>query len=247
MPDPSVSIVIPALNEAATLPRLLAALATEPTAEIIVVDGGSTDGTAALAASAGARVLVTRPGRGSQLAAGAEAAAGDILLFLHADTTFPAGGLAAMDAALAADPALVGGNFTLLFDGGTPFDAWLTWRYAWARRRGLYYGDSGVFVRRDAYQRLGGIRPLALMEDYEFTRRLERLGPTCCIASPPLVTSSRRFAGRHPVAIVAGWIAIHLLYHLGVPPAVLAWLYDSPRRRRHPAVQRPSSPFSAQS
>lgn len=242
-----LSIIIPALNEAATLPRLLAALAAEPPAEIVVVDGGSTDGTAALAAAAGVRVLQTRPGRGRQLGAGADAAAGDILLFLHADTTFPAGGLAAIGAALAADPALVGGNFRLRFDGDSEFAAWLTGLYARLRLRGVYYGDSGVFVRRDAYARLGGIRPLALMEDYDFTRRLEQLGPTCCIGEPLLVTSSRRFAGRRKRAIVAGWLFIHLLYHLKVPTGVLAWLYNSTRRRRHPAVQRASNPFSAQS
>jgi hypothetical protein len=85
------------------------------------------------------------------------------------------------------------------------------------------------------------------MEDYDFTRRLERLGPTCCIAAPPLVTSSRRFVGRHPAAIVAGWLLIHLLYHLKVPSGVLAWLYDSARRRHRTAAQRGSRPFSAQS
>jgi len=244
---PGLSVVIPTLNEAVALPRLLAALAAEPADEVIVADGGSSDGTAALASAAGVRVLVGPPGRGRQLAAGAAAARGDIVLFLHADTIFPAGGLAAIRAALDRDPALVGGNFRLLFDGGTAFDAWLTWRYAWARRRGLYYGDSGIFVRRDAYERLGGIKPLALLEDYEFTRRLERLGPTCCIEEPPLVTSSRRFAGRHPVAIVAGWIVLHALYYIGVPTAVLARLYDSQRRRRPGPPQRDSTPFSAQS
>jgi rSAM/selenodomain-associated transferase 2 len=244
--SPLISVIVPALNEVATLPRLLAALGTEPAAEIIVVDGGSTDATAALAASAGTRVLVSPPGRGRQLAAGAAEARGAILLFLHADSTFPVGGLDAIRAALDSDPALVGGNFTLLFDGGTAFDAWLAGFYVRLRARGIYYGDSGVFVRREVYARLGGFRPLALMEDYDFTRRLERLGPTCCVAEPLLVTSSRRFAGRHPAAIVAGWLLIHLLYHLKVPAGVLAWLYDSPRRRRA-AAQRGSRPFSAQS
>ncbi len=95
---------------------------------------------------------------------------------------------------------------------------------------GLYYGDSGIFVRARIYRALGGIRPLAVMEDYDFSRRLERAGPTCCIAEPPLVTSSRRFHGRRPAAIVWGWLKIHALYHLGVAPARLARLYDSERR-----------------
>jgi rSAM/selenodomain-associated transferase 2 len=242
-----VSIVIPTLNEAAALPRLLGALAGEAAVEIIVVDGGSSDGTPALAASAGARIIATPPCRGRQLAAGAALAQGDVLLFLHADSLFPEGGIAAIRRALDGDPALVGGNFTLHFDGGTRFDAWLTGFYAWIRRHGLYYGDSGVFVRRDAYERLGGIRPLSVLEDYNFTRRLERFGRTCCIATPPLVTSSRRFAGRSPAAIVAGWLLIHLLYYLKAPDRVLAWVYDSTRRGQRAPAQRAAKPFSAQS
>ncbi len=113
-----------------------------------------------------------------------------------------------------------------MFDGDTGFSRWLTGFYAWFRRHGLYYGDSGVFVRRDVYRALGGIGPIALMEDFEFTRRLERIGPTCCLEDPPLVTSSRRFEGRHPLAIVWGWSVIHALYYLKVSPVRLAQLYD---------------------
>ncbi len=119
----------------------------------------------------------------------------------------------------------------MIFDGDDGFSRWLTGACAWIRRHGLYYGDSGVFVRADAYRVLGGVRSIAVMEDYDFVRRLQKFGPTCCIDDPPLVTSSRRFAGRHPLAIVWGWIKIHALYHLGVPPRRLAVLYDSGRRR----------------
>ena len=226
-----ISVVIPTLNEAERLPALIAALrAQDPGCEVIVVDGGSGDATPDLAAARGARVLASAPGRGQQLKRGAEAAKGEVLLFLHADSVFPAGGLAQIEKTLAAAPAVVGGNFRVIFDGGTGFDRWLTRFYVWFRRRGLYYGDSGIFVRAGAYRALGGIRPLAVMEDYDFSRRLERAGPTCCIAEPPLVTSSRRFHGRRPAAIVWGWLKIHALYHLGVAPARLARLYDSERR-----------------
>ena len=125
---------------------------------------------------------------------------------------------------------MVGGNFRILFDGGGGFDRWLTGFYAWFRRYGLYYGDSGIYVRREAYRAMGGLRPIAVMEDFDFTRRLERYGETCCIADPPLVTSSRRFRGRHPVAIVWGWLKIHALYYFGVSPDRLARMYDSERR-----------------
>lgn len=232
-----ISIVIPVLNEAERVPGLLARLAGEGVShEVIVVDGGSTDATVLVAQTAGARVLRAPPGRGQQLAAGAATATGETLLFLHGDSRFPTGGLAQIERALARDPDCLGGNFRLLFDGDTPFSRWLTGFYARIRARGLYYGDSGVFVRRRVYDALGGIRPIDLMEDYDFTRRLERLGRTCCIEDPPLVTSSRRFEGRRPMAIVLGWIEIHALFHLGVPPRLLARRYEAQRRRAQDAV-----------
>ncbi len=227
-----ISVVIPTLNEARNLPRLLRALQreTEPH-EIVVADGGSRDGTRRLARAAGARLVRSAPGRGQQLAAGAGAARGDILLFLHADSRFPTGGLARVARTLAEARDCPGGNFRLLFDGDTGFSRWLTGFYAWIRARGLYYGDSGIFVRRAVYRELGGIRPVALMEDYDFVRRLERRGRTCCIEDPPLVTSSRRFEGRRPFGIVLGWIEIHLLFYLGASPAYLARRYETQRRR----------------
>jgi len=228
-----ISIIIPTLNEARRLPALLRRLAEEGEAhEIIVVDGGSRDGTVVAAERFGARVIACPRGRGRQLAAGAQAASGEVLLFLHADSEFPPGGLRAVAAILAAAPQRVGGNFRLVFDGGDAFSAWLTRFYAWLRRRGLYYGDSGIFLRRSVLQAIGGIRPYEVMEDFDLVRRLERAGPTICISEPPLATSSRRFAGRHPVAIVAGWLWIHALFLLGVPTLLLDGLYDSARQRR---------------
>ena len=210
-----ISVVIPTLNEAEHLPRLICGLRGQmPGCEIIVADGGSRDGTVSAARALGATVVRSAPGRGQQLAQGAAMAAGDVLLLLHADSVFPAGGLARITERLAESPRLIGGNFRLVFDGDDAFSRRLTRFYAWMRRRGLYYGDSAVFVRRQVYQALGGIRPVALMEDYDFTRRLEKAGPTCCIDDAPLVTSSRRFAGRRPLAIVWGWLKIHALYHL---------------------------------
>lgn len=221
-----ISVIIPALNEAGNIAPLLTALrAEEASHEIIVIDGGSTDSTAATAEAAGARVVSSPPGRGLQIVRGVEAATGDILLFLHADSLFPRGGLAAIAQALDRDPRLVGGNFRLLFDGGTPFSRWLTGFYAKLRWIGLYYGDSGIFVRRAVYDAIGGIRPIALMEDLDFVQRLERCGKTCRIQHPPLVTSSRRFEGRAPMAIVYGWIKLHLMFWFGASPDRLARIY----------------------
>ena len=228
-----ISVIIPVLNEAAGLALLLAQLSREPSPhEIIVVDGGSLDGSLAVARAHGTRWARSAPGRGQQIVRGADLARGDVLLFLHADCCFPAGGLAAIEGHLAARGDCPGGNFRLHFDGKGPFCRWLDGFYAWIRSHGFYYGDSGIFVRRGVYDALGGLRPIALMEDYDFVRRLERLGPTGCLQEPALVTSGRRFQGRRPWAIVSGWLLIHALFHLGVPPGWLAWLYNSKRRSR---------------
>ncbi|MEE8333301.1 MAG: TIGR04283 family arsenosugar biosynthesis glycosyltransferase [Alphaproteobacteria bacterium] len=225
-----ISVIIPTLNEALSLPGLLEALAGETAShEVIVVDGGSTDGTGDIARGAGAQLIAAPRGRGAQLAAGVAAARGEVLFFLHADTRLNAGALAAISCALLRHPAVIGGNFRLLFDGDDDFSRWLDGFYERIRARGIYYGDSGIWVRRAAYEALGGIRPLALMEDYDMVRRLERAGETLCIEAPALITSSRRFSSRGKWRIVAGWLAIHLLFHLRVPPPLLARLYNSAR------------------
>ena len=198
--------------------------------EIIVCDGGSTDGTAAFARDAGATIVSTERGRGQQLAAGAKRAMGDVLVFLHADTVLAPGAVRAVSDALA-DPGIAGGNFRVLFDGPSDFAAWLTGYYAWLRSHALYYGDSVIFVRRTVYDSIGGIKPIALMEDYDLVRRLEAFGQTICIDTPPVVTSSRRFEGRKPWRIYAQWVIIHALYYLRVRPSLLARLYRSAAHR----------------
>jgi rSAM/selenodomain-associated transferase 2 len=221
-----ISVVIPTLDEADRLPALIEALRREPElAEIVVADGCSGDGTAELAARLGTRVVTTERGRGQALRTGAALAIGEILLFLHADSSFPKGGLCALCAALDRDPRVPGGNFRVLFDGTGRFARGLTVAYPWLRVATLYYGDSGIFVRRAVYEAIGGIRPIPLMEDYDFVRRLERAGPTCRIEEPPLTTSARKFTGRRAGAIVSGWVIVHVLYWLGVSPERLARLY----------------------
>lgn len=231
---PPLSIIIPTLNERGNLERLLGEITSqaEP-AEIVVADGGSDDGTDAVARAAEVSLVRCARGRGRQLAAAAAAAQGDILLFLHADSQLGAGALTAIRQALAARPDAVGGNFRILFDGDQRFDRWLERAYAWWRGHGIYYGDSGIFVRRAIHDAIGGMRPIALMEDYDFVRRLERAGPTLCIAEPPLLTSSRKFRRRNKLAVVSGWLWLHALWHLGVSPDRLARIYygrSLPRR-----------------
>jgi len=226
-----ISVIIPTMNEVGNLPSLLEELGTHHSGvEFIVVDGGSTDGTRQVELQKNVRLIESAPGRGIQLKVGASAARGDILWFLHADCRVGQGALAAIKNEMAMHPESPGGNFRLLFDGDDDFSDWLNGFYARIRACGFYYGDSGVFVRRDAYLQVGGVRMLALMEDYDFNRRLERLGETRVIESPPLVTSSRRFEGRHKWAIISQWLVIHALFYLRVPSMGLAWLYNSTRR-----------------
>jgi len=225
------SVIIPTWNEAKRIGDVVARLVgDELVDEVIVADAGSPDGTATIAERAGARIVRAPQGRGQQLRAGAAVAGGEVLIFLHADTQLPAGALAAVQAALR-DPGVIGGNFRVMFDGDSTFADWLTGFYSWFRSKGLYYGDSVMFLRRDVYRQLGGFRPLALMEDYDLNRRMERHGGTVCIDTPPVITSSRRFEGRRPASIFCQWVLLHVMFYARVPAAFLSRTYDSARER----------------
>ena len=223
-----LSIIVPTLNEERSLPSVLNAIRQQTVDhEVIIVDGVSQDRTLEIASDHRIRTLVSRPGRGAAMCLGAAASRGEVLLFLHADSTLQSGALDRINEVLLADATIIGGNFRLVFDGGTRFSRWLTRFCALIRSLGHYYGDSGIFVRRSVYDALGGFRPIPVMEDWEFVRRLERFGRTTCIEDPPLITSSRRFEGRRPVEIVYGWIRLHALYWLGVSPERLAEIYKT--------------------
>ncbi|MCZ7567927.1 MAG: TIGR04283 family arsenosugar biosynthesis glycosyltransferase [Ardenticatenaceae bacterium] len=222
-----ISVITPALNEEEMLPLRAAEVAAQtPPWEWVVADGGSRDATVAAARAHGAIVVVAPRGRGAQLNAGAAAAQGEVLLFLHADTALPPGSLDAVRTA-ATDPALVGGNFRLRFEGrdvaSRLFTAYYRAQQQWLN---VYYGDSAIFVRREVFAALSGFRNDPIMEDYDFVRRLEQLGPTACLPLT-VTTSARRYRGR-VVRTIATWASILLLYRLGVPPARLARLYAPP-------------------
>ncbi len=169
--------MIPTLNEAASLPLALAALGRGAMLrEIIVADGGSSDDTIAVARAAGARVVVAAPARGLQLAAGAAAASGDWLLFLHADCRLDRGWEEAVRAFVCVPGAANrAGYFDLALDDPAPAARWLERIVAWrCRWLALPYGDQGMLLARSLYDALGGFAPLPLMEDVELVRRLGR-------------------------------------------------------------------------
>jgi rSAM/selenodomain-associated transferase 2 len=187
----TVSVIIPALNEAAGIGDTVARLRRQGAAEIIVVDGGSSDDTAVRARHAD-RVLTSPPGRAAQMNAGAAVAAGEVLLFLHADCTLDDGALTAATAALRR-PGVVAGCFTMRVraEGALyrSIDACATAR---VRLTGVVYGDQSLFLRRRDFQRLGGFPRVRFMEDILFSRRLRRAGRVV-VLRPRVWVSARRW------------------------------------------------------
>jgi rSAM/selenodomain-associated transferase 2 len=229
-----VAIVVPTLNEEATLSRTLpAALAVAD--ELVVSDGGSADRTVEVARALGARVVLGPAGRGGQLNRGAAATASEILLFLHADTTLPAAALPAIRGAIAGQSrggragAPAGGAFLVRFDTDRPLlrlGAWLINQRTRLTR--LPLGDQAQFVTRAAFDQLGGFRDWPILEDLDFAWRLRRLGRTV-ILERRVTTGARRFVELGVARTVAiNWL-IWLLFVLGVSPRRLARLYDQIR------------------
>lgn len=221
-----LSLVTPTLDAAAELGRTLAALAPELAGdEIVVADGGSRDATAAVAAGAGARVISAPRGRGSQLRAGAEAARGEWLLFLHADTR-PAPGWREAAERFMADPAnrTRAAVFRFALDDADPRARRIERRVAWrVRALGLAYGDQGLLIARDFYRALGGYPAIPLMEDVALVRRIGRR--RLAVLDHPALTSAARYRRDGWRLRPARNVALLSLYFLGVPPRWLARLY----------------------
>jgi rSAM/selenodomain-associated transferase 2 len=218
-----LTVVVPALNEAAGIACCLEALAPLRARghEVIVVDGGSTDGTAGLAAPLADRVIAAPRGRAAQMNAGAAAAHGDALLFLHADTRLPPQADRLVAEALAAH---AWGRFDVAIDSDDPRLAVIAFFInRRSRVSGIATGDQAIFVRRDAFP---GFAPIALMEDVAFSRTMKRVSTPACLAAR-VVTSARRWE-RHGIArtVLLMW-RLRLAYWRGADPDELARRYSN--------------------
>lgn len=224
-------MVIPALDEADHLARLLPEVAGEcPAAEIIVVDGGSRDGTLSAAArQPGIQVLASPRGRARQMNHGARAAHGDTLLFLHADTRLPAGAAAAIEGALA-EAGVVGGRFDVRFDReGAVLAVIARFMNARSRLSSICTGDQAIFVRRADFEAVGGYPDIPLMEDIELSRRLKRRGRLRALRLR-VTTSARKWEREGPLRTIGLMWALRFLHFCGVSPVRLhRWYYGRQR------------------
>ncbi len=218
-----VSVIIPALNEEENIGATIDAALAAGASEVIVADGGSSDGTVDIARAHGARVVTGERIRARQLNRGAAEAKHDALIFLHADTLLPAGAIDAVARALG--DGFVFGGFRVSFSERElgHVAAVINLRTRMTRKP---WGDQAQFVDRKAFRAIGGYPDYPIMEDYELARRMNRRGRTTLL---PLAvcTSGRRFVHKGVLRTAAmNWLII-VSYHLGVSPTRLARWYRS--------------------
>jgi rSAM/selenodomain-associated transferase 2 len=226
-----ISVIIPALDEERSLPETIRSCRDAGICEIVVADGGSTDRTADVAEKLADAAISAPRGRASQMNAGAAVARGDILLFLHADTLLPPGGLDRVLAAMR-EPTVVGGAFRILLSASAGAGAWtraalrvIGWAIglrSWVTRS--YTGDQALFLRAAPFRAAGGYPEIPLMEDVELSRRMAREGKTVLL---PLCVraSGRRWEAWGPARTVLLMWRLRIGYRFGMTPDECAERY----------------------
>lgn len=222
-----ISIIIPAFQEESSIESLLHQIAQDPFPhEVIVADGGSSDRTVERARPL-ARVISAPRGRGLQMNEGAKAALGTVLLFLHADCWIEPGTLSQIDQTI--KNGFVGGCLNQKIRSGNPIYRLLEWTgHIRARFRKIFYGDQGIFVRRDIFVELSGFKPWPLFEDIDFSKRLRKKGWTKVLSKRVYISDRRwRKQGILKTTLVNRWLL--MLYRLGYSPEVLSRRYHDIR------------------
>jgi rSAM/selenodomain-associated transferase 2 len=221
-----LSVVVPVLDEAETIADHLQSLAPlrAEGAEVIVVDGGSADDTLARARPGADRVLTATRGRARQMNAGAEAAGGDVLLFLHADTRLPPAADARIREALAAGGRAWGRFDVRIANGGRFLAVVAALMNRRSRLTGIATGDQAIFVTRAAFTAAGGYPDIPLMEDIVLSRRLKRLSRPACLTAR-VTTSGRRWERNGVARTVLTMWRLRLAFFLGADPRALAVAY----------------------
>lgn len=220
-----ITLIIPTLNEAATITPCLRALQHyRQQCELIVVDGGSQDGTVALVSPYVDRLLVTAAGRAKQMNAGAQQARGDALLFLHADTVLPDNALDLIQHALT--PSHQWGRFNIRLEGAHPFLQVIAFcMNGRSRVTGIATGDQAIFVTRRAFAAVNQYTDQALMEDIDLCKKLLRLSPPVCLTAK-VSSSARRWEQFGIMKTILLMWSLRLRYFFGESPATLAYLYQ---------------------
>ena len=231
----SISAIIVAYNEEEYIRAIIDELRKQDfseTYEIILADGGSTDGTVSIANREGISVTNCRKSKACQMNDAAKVATGEILFFVHADMKFTATTFSTIQSQI--DLGYDGGGFANVFDAHNDrikrLGTWMNLRFFNRKEqsdKGLFYGDNGIFVKRKVFEALKGFKEIPIMEDYDFSKKLKKNFRSIKIKEPPIVVSARRHVKAGFLKTRFQWIAIRKLYKWGVSPNLLAkWYAD---------------------
>ncbi|HBW38329.1 TIGR04283 family arsenosugar biosynthesis glycosyltransferase [Desulfosporosinus sp. BICA1-9] len=225
-----ISVIIPTLNEVETIGRLIKSLQGIPALEIIVSDGGSTDGTIQLISQYGGVAVQSKPGRGVQLNAGVQAAAGSILLFLHADSRLAVSAIAQIRQAISRGTQW--GCCQLKFDEEARFFKILAKTSNWrARYLSMCYGDQGIYCTRTFFDSIGGFQDWTFLEDLEFSKRA-RSRVKACVLKDQIITSTRRFRQHGLWYTFWKMQGVKALFALGFPLSFIERFYRGSGREK---------------